>query len=324
MEEKEKRVIHFLELDEFPKNEISYALLHVVSNGLGQPIHIPIIVAKGEEEGPVLGVTAAVHGNELNGISVIQRLFHELDVKTLKGTLVGIPTVNVPSLLRNERVFIDGKDLNRIMPGKDGGSVSDIYAHRVLHRIINRFDYLLDLHTASFGRINSFYIRADLKSDIAMKLAKLQEPQIILHAPAKDGTLRGAAEDLGIKAITIEVGDPDRFQKGIIKSSLSGIVNTLEFLGMLPSSEEEHQYKEAVICKKSEWIHTDRGGVLTVYPSLAEKVEKDQLIASVRNIFGEKIKDYFAPYDGIIIGKSVHPIAQTGSRIIHIGQIGSL
>lgn len=319
----DKKVIHFLEIEEFPLGKVSYCWMHLVSNGLGQPIHVPIIVARGKEEGPILGLTAAVHGNELNGISIIQRFFHELPVDSLKGTLIGVPGVNIPSLLRNERTFPDGIDLNRIMPGKEGGNLSDIYAYRVLHRIVDRFDYLLDLHTASFGRVNSYYIRADLKSQEAMELAKLQEPTIILHAPAKDGTLRGAAEDLGIVAITIEVGDPDRFQKGMVKSSLSGISNSLKYLDILPGDLSLTELDDAVICERSEWLHTDRGGVLTVYPSLADKVSEGELIASVRNIFGEKIRDYLAPYNGIVIGKSVHPIAQTGSRILHLGRIGS-
>ncbi len=313
-------IIRELQLDLFPENSISYRWLQIVSNGIAQPILIPIMVAKGKSEGPILGLTAAIHGNELNGISVIQRFFGEIDVQQLIGTVVGVPAANVPALLNNQRQFIDGADINRIMPGNEYGNTSEVYAARFLNRIIKQFDYLLDLHTASFGRVNSYYIRADLSSIVARELAKLQNPQIILNAPPKDGTLRGAAADLGIDAITIEVGDPNRFQTGIIRSSLTGIFNTLSYLKM---SEEpiEMGDEKWLECDSSQWLYSDRGGVITIHHSLAQRVAKREKIATVRNIFGKKIKEYYAPYSGVVIGKSNHPIGQTGSRLIHLGKL---
>ncbi len=311
-------IIKELHLPSFPKGVVSYRWLHIVSNGIGQPILVPIMVAKGEKDGPTVGLTAVVHGNELNGMSVIQRFFNSVELEKLSGTVVGIPVVNVPSLLVGERRFTDGQDLNRIMPGKRNGNTSDVYAHRVVQRMIAKFDYLLDLHTASFGRVNSYYIRADLSSKIAYDLARIQNPQIILNAPPADGTLRGAAADLGIQSITIEVGDPDRFQKGMIRSGLTGVFNTLSFLKMY-TNEIKHDDEEPVVCDKSYWIYTASGGVLQIHVGLVEEVKKGQLIATLRDVFGRTVEEYLAPENGIVIGKSVNPIAQTGSRIIHLG-----
>ncbi|CAG5082880.1 succinylglutamate desuccinylase/aspartoacylase family protein [Parvicella tangerina] len=313
-------VIKKLKLDDIEHNSIAYRWLHIVSNGIGQPIYIPIIIAKGLKDGPTLGITAVVHGNELNGMSVIQRFFNGMELNKLSGTVVGVPVVNVPSLMNNERHFIDGQDLNRIMPGKKNGNRSEIYAHRVMERIVKHFDFLLDLHTASFGRVNSYYIRADLSSKMAYDLAYMQNPSIILNAPPTDGTLRGAASSLGIDAITVEVGDPNRFQKGMIRSSLTGVYNTLVFLKMY-EDVIEHDNEEPVVCNNSYWIYTDLGGILQVHVSLSEQVYKDQKIATLRNVFGQILKEYHCPADGIVIGKSVNPISQTGSRIIHLGII---
>lgn len=312
-------IVKHLDLDAFPSNEISYRWLHIVSNGIGQPILVPIMVAKGSKTGPVLGLTAAVHGNELNGISIIQRLFNEIDTNELCGTIVGVPVVNVPSVLLSKRTFIDGTDINRIMPGNKTGNRSQVYAARVIERIVKHFDYLLDLHTASFGRVNSYYIRADLSSQVAQELAHLQNPQIILNAPPKDGTLRGAAADLGIDAITIEVGDPNKFQKGVIRSSLTGIFNTLAYLEMYNSDLDKNE-DQPVVCNSSKWIYSDRGGIISVHYDLTQRVAKGEKVATIRNIFGEIIKEFFAPYDGVVIGKSNHPVGQTGSRLIHLGK----
>ncbi len=313
-------LIKKLNLKRAPKEKISKFLLHVVTDGMGVPVYVPIIVARGNKDGITLGLTAAVHGNELNGIPVIQRIFNEIDVKHLKGTIVGVPALNVPSLLRKKRRFIDGTDLNHIMPGKKSGNVSQVYAYRVFNKIIKKFDYLIDLHTASFGRINSYYIRADMETKTTRRMALLQNAQIIVHNPPSDGTLRGAAEERGIAAITLEVGDPNRFQKGMIRSGMTGIHNLLQELDMINGEIEEPE-NPPVICKNSYWIYTNTGGLLTVHPDVTDMVKKGQLIATLRNIYGDLIEQYFSPEDGIVIGKSNNPINQTGGRILHLGII---
>lgn len=314
----EAQYITHLELDKVPMGSISRFWLRVVRDGMGVPIHIPIIVAKGSLPGKVVGITAAVHGNELNGIPVIQRLFKEVDTASLRGIIVGVPVINVPSLLRKKRRFIDGNDLNHIMPGKEGGTVSQVYASRIMDRIIRHFDYLIDLHTASNGRVNSYYIRADMEDDTVHKMALLQNAQIIVHNPPSDGTLRGAADELGIPAITLEVGNPNLFQKGLIRDGLTGIHNFLGYFGF-QETELEPPNEETIICESSYWIYTETGGLLTVYPQVTQRVSKGEVIASIRNVFGDVIQEYQAPEDGIVIGKSVSPVSQTGARILHLG-----
>jgi predicted deacylase len=313
-------VISKLNVNDAPKGEITHYWLQLVKDGMGIPIHVPIIVARGNTDGKVLGITAAIHGNELNGIPVIQELFIDLDITKLKGTIVGVPILNVPGFVRKQREFIDGIDLNRIMPGKENGTVSEIYNWRIIDRIIQNFDYLLDLHTASNGRINSYYIRADMEEAVTKKMAILQNAQIILHNQAKDSTLRGTACELGIPSITIEVGNPNLFQKGMVKDGLIGIYNLLAYFNMIDGEIEEYD-NNTIICKKSYWIYTDVGGLLTVFPSVASLIKKGDLIATVQNIFGEITKKYYAPADGVVIGKNVNPVNQTGDRILHLGII---
>ncbi|MDG1435072.1 MAG: succinylglutamate desuccinylase/aspartoacylase family protein [Saprospiraceae bacterium] len=307
-----------LNVEDVPKGTIARFWLRLVMDGIGVPVHIPVMVARGKRDGKVLGLTAAVHGNELNGIPVIQRLFKELNLDELKGTIVGVPVINMPSLHRKKRRFIDGTDLNHIMPGKPNGTVSQIYAWRVVNRLVKEFDYLIDLHTASNGRINSYYIRADMDDATVRKMALLQNAQIIVHNPPSDGTLRGTADEMGIKAITLEVGNPNTFQKGLIRDGLTGIYNVLGHFDMQDCEYDEPD-EETIICKNSYWIYTDTGGIMTVHPKVVQLVKKGELIATMRNIFGDVVKEYFAPEDGVVIGKSVSPINQTGGRILHLG-----
>lgn len=311
-------VIESLELEDVLPGTKRFFWLNIVSNGMGMPVHIPVMVARGKEEGPVVGITAAVHGNELNGIPIIQRLFRELAPEQMRGTVVGVPVVNVPSLLRQQRRFIDGVDLNHIMPGKPNGNVSEVYANRFIDRIVRHFDYLIDLHTASFGRINSYYIRADLNEPVTRTMAMLQNAHIVVHNPPSDGTLRGAANALGVHAVTLEVGDPNTFQKGLIRSGLTGIHNLLVHLEMTNGHIEE-PVTPPIVCNRSYWIYTDAGGILTVLPRCTDFVRANERVAYLNNVFGDRLREYETPEEGVVIGKSVSPINQTGGRILHLG-----
>lgn len=314
----EPKIIQQFNLSDTPKKSIRHYWVDLITDGMNNPMRVPIMVARGTEDFPILGLTAAVHGNELNGIPVIQRLFSEIDVNELKGTIVGVPVANIPSFIRKKRRFNDGVDLNHIMPGKADGNVSQVYAYRFFEKLVKHFDYLLDLHTASLGRVNSYYVRADMKHPVTRKLAMLQGAQLIVHNPPSDGTLRGAADEIDIPAITLEVGNPNTFQRKMIKSGIIGVHNVLSYLEMT-DDEIELPDIPTVICRKSYWIYTDVGGLLQVHVALMEAVKEGDLLASIRDIFGNLIKEYFAPEDGVVIGKSVSPVNQTGGRILHLG-----
>ena len=307
-----------LDIEQTPRGETRRFMLHIVTDGMAVPIFVPVIVVRGIEDGPIVGITAAVHGDELNGIPVIQRLVSNLRPKRMRGTVVGVPGVNMPSLVRRQRRFIDGTDLNHIMPGKPDGTVSEVYAYRIVDRVVRHFEVLFDLHTASFGRVNSYYIRADMANEAVRRMALQQSAQIVVHNPPGDGTLRGAADDLGIPAITLEVGDPNTFQRGVIRSTATGIHNYLIELGVTDGTIEPPE-QESILCSRSYWLYADTGGLLTVRPKIMQHIHAGEQIAVLRNPFGDLIRSYTAPEDGIVIGHSVNPLCQTGGRILHLG-----
>jgi len=296
--------------------------LRLTENAVHQPIRVPIMVLRGAEPGPVVGITAAIHGNELNGIRSIQRLFETIDPAELAGTLVGVTISNAPGYIRNQRVFSDGQDLNTLMPGSAHGNDSQVYAYRFCERVLPEFDYLLDLHTASFGRINCIYARVDTTHAVATRMARVLRPQIIVHN-AGDKTLRGAAMALGIPAITVEIGDPQVFDSDDIRSTRIGIRDVIEDIGLIPP-DSEIATGEAVECVRSSWLYTDTGGLLRVLPEVATIVKKGEVIATLRDPWGQILRTYRAPVDGIVIGKATNPAATTGARILHLGILGSV
>ena len=319
-------VITELGLAQAPAGKLSKYWLQIASNSLSEPIYVPIMVAKGLEDGPVLGLTAAIHGNELNGIPIIQEAFRQVDPTKLKGTLVGVPGLNAISIPMDRRRFPDEEDLNRLLPGKENGDESQQYAWRIYNKIVRHFDYHIDLHTASFGRINSLYVRSDIYNDTLMQMARLQDAVIILHNEGKPSagqvvaasrTLRAEAMLAGIHSITVEYGDPQVYQPEMIERGVLGVLNTLSWLGMI--NRQVVPTPSAVVCKKSYWIYVDEGGLLEVPVELKQLLLKGDRIGILRNPFGDIIREYFAPEPGIVIGKSSNPSNGNGGRIIHLG-----
>ncbi|MEY4134967.1 MAG: hypothetical protein RL386_1317 [Bacteroidota bacterium] len=313
-----ERIVHTLEIDSLPVGAVSRLWLEVTTDGMGQTVHVPVLVAKGVRQGPVLGVTAAIHGNEINGISVIQRFFRDVRVDRLAGVVVGMPVVNVPAVLLRQRHFFDETDLNTIMPGREDGNAAQVYAFRITDRLIRHFDYLVDLHTAGSGRENAFFVRANLEDPVTRRMAFLQNAPVAIHSPASDGSLRGVADTLGIQAITVELGKPQVFEKSIVQSALTGIYHLMYALEMMEGTPQAPRC-ETLVCKTSYWVFSDSGGILSVWPEIGDYLQRGEPVASLRNIFGDLIKTYTAPEDGVMIGKSVDPINQTGGRIFHLG-----
>ena len=315
-------VVQGVDLQTLPKACVRRLAVPIAHGPLGGSVDVPVLVAKGRQPGPVLGITAAVHGNELNGIPVIHRLLERLDVAHLRGTVVAVPVVSVGALRRRQREHIDGIDLNHIFPGKPNGRGAEVYAHRFMERIAHCFEFSLDLHTASFGRINSLYVRANMREPTTADIAYLLRPQIVLHNQAGDGTLRAAMARRGVPAVTVEIGNPHRYHAEFINFSLVGIRRVMGYLGMLKSRPSATR-EPPVLCRSSKWLYTQHGGLLTVLPKLRQRVARGEVIATVHDVYGQLVCSYAAPHAGIVIGRSVDPVAHTGDRILHLGRIAT-
>lgn len=313
-----------LSVNKLENGKIHRVWLVLGEDHLSNPIKIPVLVAKGFKEGPVLGLTAAIHGNELNGIAVIHELFENVDVKNLKGTVVAVPGLNPLAIANYQREFVDGTDLNRIFPGKKKGNRSEQMVYYVGEKVIPLFDYHVDLHTASFGRINSLYGRGDMENDTLAGMLTALAPDIIVSNKGKASfgsaaglTMRAFAIAKGIPSITVEYGNPQVYQKEMISRGVAGLQNLMVHLGFLEGAIQPS--KEPNICSKSYWLYTDKGGYLDIAVDLKQNLKQNDVIAVLKNSFGEVIATYKAPEDGIVVGKSTNPVSSSGSRIIHLG-----
>lgn len=314
--------VHPIVIDDYPLATRTDLYVRLFEDGLGNPLVVPFVIVRGAEPGPVLGISAAVHGNELNGVKIIHRLLADVDPSSLRGALLCAPVVNIPAYNAGRREFTDGNDLNHVFPGKANGPPAEQYARAFVLTFLPAINYLIDIHTASEGRTNTLYVRADLLSEETQALALTTNPQIVLHAKGGDGTLRNAARQRNIPSVTMEVGNPSVFQGEMVSEGEHGVFNIMRKLGMLAGEPE--MMRIPVICSSSSWLRTTGGGLLETRFQLLDHVKTGQLLAETYDPFGRVLQSYHAPHDGIVIGMSANPLAIPGTRFCHLGVIGTL
>jgi uncharacterized protein len=313
-----------LRIEDYPRGARTNLLLPLSQRALGTPVQVPFVVLRGAHPGPVLGISAAVHGNELNGIRIIHQVLERTNPEELRGSLLCAPVVNVPGLEAGTRRFPeDNVDLNHVFPGKLDGTPSQQYARAFFKTFMEPLDFLIDIHTASEGRVNTLYVRADLHSRAARDMALLVNPEIILHGRSGDGTLRNSARTHDVPAITLEAGNPSVFQGRMTLEGELGVINVMGALDMIaPSEVPAIEARTPVICKSSKWLRTRCGGLLETHFGLGQQVTKRMLLAESHDAFGTVTRQFRAPHDGVVIGMSRNPVATPGMRYCHIGTLG--
>lgn len=287
------------------------------------PAKLPIHVIRGKKDGPVVFVSAAIHGDELNGIEIIRRIRKLNVLKRLRGTLLLVPIVNVYGIITLSRYLPDRRDLNRSFPGTTRGSLASRLAKIFFDEIVSKCDLGIDLHTASIHKSNLPQIRTNINNDFTYNLAKCFEAPVILHSELRDGSLRGYAQEKGIAILLYEAGEALRFDETCIRIGVKGVVNVLREMQMIPPSKRKNK-KVPIVTKSSQWIRASDSGVLRTIKALGDTVKKDEIIAYIDEPLGDESVEIKSLFDGIIIGKSEIPLIQEGDAIFHIAKFKNL
>ena len=280
-------------------------------------VETPVLVVNGAQEGPTLCITAAVHGDELNGIEVVRRVLYELDSEKLNGAVIGVPIVNLQGFRRASRYLPDRRDLNRYFPGNTSGSSASRIAHSFFEEVITHCHALVDVHTGSFHRTNLPQLRADLENPAIREMTGFFGTTVVLHSRGADGTLRKAAADSGIPAITLEAGEPVRVQEDAIAHGTQSILSLMNGLGMVDKTIRWRG--EQPVYRRSKWLRADRGGVLYSEVELGEEVEKDQLLGTITDPITNVQTEIRASHDGRILGMALPQFVMPGFAAYRIG-----
>lgn len=283
------------------------------------PVYMPVTVIRGVLPGPTVFLTAAIHGDEINGVEIVRQLTYTLDPKSLRGTVVSVPIVNVPGFNHHSRYLPDGRDLNRSFPGDPQGSQTARVAHLVWNEIIRPCQFGIDFHTASSGRQNMPHIRADVDDETVRRMAKAFGPNVILHGRGRKGSIRREACAVGIPTIVFEAGEAGRFERRTVRLGLDGTFNVLHELRMIEWTRVEPSYQ--VIVRTGEWVRADRGGIVNVLVEPGDLVYSGDELGVISNPYGRELKAIKAPFTGLVVGITVNPLVNPGTPICHLVKI---
>ncbi|MDH3546918.1 MAG: succinylglutamate desuccinylase/aspartoacylase family protein [Gammaproteobacteria bacterium] len=283
----------------------------------GVPVSTPVLVVNGAMPGPTLCLTAAVHGDELNGIEMVRRVMHDLVPEKVSGAVIGVPIVNVQGFRRGSRYLPDRRDLNRYFPGNPNGSAAARIANSFFVNVIKHCDALIDLHTGSFERANLPQIRADLRNPDVVTMTQGFGSTVILHSTPAAGTLRYAATMAGVPTVTLEAGGPSELELNEVKHGVKGIETLINSLGMVPKTrlwgDPEPVYY------RSSWVRASNGGILLANVSLGSTVRRGDLLGTITDPMNNARTELRSPHSGRIIGMARNQVVMPGFAAFHVG-----
>ncbi|MGD8560025.1 MAG: succinylglutamate desuccinylase/aspartoacylase family protein [Gammaproteobacteria bacterium] len=303
-----------------PPGESATLELPVAKLYTHSPISIPIHVINGKRAGARLFVSAAIHGDEINGVEIIHRLLRQKAMKQIRGTLIAVPVVNVHGFINHSRYLPDRRDLNRSFPGSETGSLAARLAYLFINEIVRQCTHGIDLHTGAIHRDNLPQIRANLDDSENLRLAKAFGVPVLLNSDVRDGSLREAADALGIPMLLYEAGEALRFDELSIRAGVRGILNVMRTLEMLPPRKAKKEHKQPTIARTSYWVRAPTSGIFLTTKKLGEAVTKNDTIGKVADPFGQNQELVSSPYDGIIIGRTNLPLVNEGDALLHIAR----
>jgi predicted deacylase len=289
--------------------------------------HTPVVmsaqVIRGRRPGPCLFVSAAVHGDEINGVEIIRRLIRSPLLRHLRGTLIAVPVVNVYGFVRQSRYLPDRRDLNRCFPGSETGSLAARLANAFLEEVVSKANYGIDLHTGAVYRENLPQVRASFKKGgILEDLAKAFGSPVILNAELRDGSLREAACAQGVPVLVYEGGEALRFDELVIRAGVRGVIGVMRALNMLAPTKSRSRHPEPVVARSSQWVRAPQSGILRAAKPLGAQVAKQEVMGWIADPLGGNEEPVTATAAGVIIGKLNLPLVNEGEAIYHIARFG--
>ncbi|MFV8818590.1 succinylglutamate desuccinylase/aspartoacylase family protein [Haliea sp. E17] len=279
-------------------------------------------VVRGKRAGPVLFISAAVHGDEINGVEIIRRLLRHKALNGMRGTLIAIPIVNVYGFLNHARYLPDGRDLNRSFPGSEKGPLASRVAHTFQREIVRKSTHGIDLHTGARHRSNFPQIRANLDDPRALAMTEAFGVPLAINAALRDGSLRACADEADVPIVLYEAGEALRFEELHIRAGVRGCINVMRHIGMLRESRSRKSLPKPIISEQTAWVRAPESGVLRTLVPLGAKVSKGQVLALVADPLGTMETEITAPESGMVIGRTNLPLVYQGDAIFHLAYYG--
>lgn len=285
------------------------------------PVTMSVHVVHGRRPGPILFVSAAVHGDEIIGVEILRRLLRADPLNRLRGTLLAIPVVNSFGFINRSRYLPDRRDLNRSFPGLAKGSLAARLAHIFMREIVERSDFGIDLHSAAVNRVNLPQLRVSPSQPETIARAKAFGAPLMLNSKIRDGSLRFAAKEHGIDVLVYEAGEALRFDEISVRTGVAGILRVMREMDMVAGKGVPRLKEKSIHATSSFWVRAPAGGLLRSFKAIGERVKPYAILGAVSDPFGETEADVVAEEPGLLIGRTNLPVVNEGDGIFHIARI---
>jgi uncharacterized protein len=303
-----------------------------VPAGVDPALHIPVAVFHGAWPGPVLALVAGSHGTEYASILALERLIGQVDPTELSGTLIIVPLVNIPSF-EGKVVHVnpvDGKSMNRYYPGRPDGTQSERAAYAITREVVDRCDYLIDLHGGDLDenlRPYSYWARTGNEKQDSLSRAMvlafgLDHIIVATDRPRDPGAsryLETTAATRGKPSITVEAGRAGRVEPGDVDALVNGCLSVMRLLKIVPGSASKVEHP--VWIEKVVTLSSDHSGIFYPKVDRGDYVEAGMRIGSVTDYLGRTILEPKAPATGVILYVAALPSLRKGDTIANIGVV---
>ncbi len=280
-------------------------------------IDTPIYVYRSLEDGPVLALTAGMHGDEINGMEIVRRMIDQGYHKVKRGTTVCMPIINVYGFLNYSREVPDGKDVNRSFPGSKTGSLASRVAYHLTHEIIPFIDVGVDFHTGGAMRTNYPQVRCVMQEPKNVEMANAFNAPFTIDAPFRPHSLRQTAAKKGKNIIVFEGGESLRMDPHAIEEGIQGTLRLMKHLKMIDTAPDPTEENKVVW--NSSWIRARTAGIFHTHIKAGSLIIKDQLVGSITDPFGEFHEEVKSNVSGYVVGLNNNPVVNAGDALMHVG-----
>lgn len=298
-----------------------------VQMSTGQHWYVPVVVAKGSQNGKCVALTAGVHGDELSPINAVQQVMASLDPAQMSGTVIAVYDLSRPAkelIQRHWPTTQKGNsliDLNRVWPGDEAGDDAPTrHAGILWNRLFQpNVEIALDYHTASTGGEFTMFIFADMRDPEIRQIAELFPVEQIKNDPGEAGSLEMAFVKAGVPVITIEIGGARAFDRPKIAMTVEGSLNVLKHYQVIQGALGQTAASvKTFIGDQFETLRSTHGGYLELLVDLKDWVKPGQTVAIQRNSFGDVVAEYQTSVAGAVATIARDALSEPGSRIMQI------
>jgi uncharacterized protein len=290
-----------------------------IERGLVQPypdLELPFGIVEGAQDGPCLLVTAGVHGSEFCSIEAAQRLLN-LSPDDISGTLLVLPILNVEGF-RKRSIYVvpaDGKNLNRVFPGRPDGSASERLAAWLVDQVFPLADAYLDLHG---GDLNeelmpfSIFGSGDARAEALARAFGLP----VIVSSRGTGRTSSAAADLGVPGIIAEVSGNGLWNEQGVDMLLAGVSRVMSMMGMRERATQPPDQQLSLVTMTV--LSSPAQGLWYAHCKLGDKVAKGQSVGEVRDFFGKVVGTITSSDDGFVLYQMTSLSVNEGEALIGI------